>query len=110
MQTDAYTKTVLAIIAAGVLFIAFRDVPVISNAQAQNAVQPTDVNVFSIGGVPVIKGSSLPVVVTRPVSVDQGQGLVVRVRDANELPVRITNGNMNEIPVKVTNQVRVTDR
>jgi hypothetical protein len=65
MQTDAYTKTVLTIIAAGVLFIAFRDVPVISNAQAQE-VRPLrkpsmDVNIVSVAGQPI--GNGVPVMV-----------------------------------------------
>jgi len=50
MQTDTYIKTVLTIIAAGVLFIAFRDVPVIGNAQAQDLTKMIDVNIVAING------------------------------------------------------------
>lgn len=66
MQTDTYTKTVLTIIAAGVLFIAFRDVPIISNAQAQETRQvrsapTTNVNIVSVAGQPI--GNGVPVMV-----------------------------------------------
>lgn len=66
MQTDTYTKTILTIIAAGVLFIAFRDVPVIGNAQAQDATKPIDVNIVSVQGRTLnlqmgTSGTSVPV-------------------------------------------------
>lgn len=69
MQTDNYTKTVLTIIAAGVLFIAFRDVPVIGNAQAQDLTKMIDVNIMAVAGVQVNDPQKSPLVFSLPVRV-----------------------------------------
>jgi hypothetical protein len=50
MKTDLYTKSVLTIIAACLLSIAFRDVPLVSTAHAQSPQGPLDVNIAEIGG------------------------------------------------------------
>jgi len=69
MQTDTYTKTVLTEIAAGVLFIAFRDVPVIGNAQAQDLTKIIDVNIKAVAGHQVNDPDKSALVFALPVRV-----------------------------------------
>ena len=55
MKTDPYTKTILTIIAAALVLIAFKDAPISQSAYAQDAKDvkgATPVNIVAIDGVP----------------------------------------------------------
>lgn len=56
MRIDTYTKTMLTIIALCLLWICVRDLPLLSNAQAQSSVQEV-----KIVGIDISGGQMLPI-------------------------------------------------
>jgi hypothetical protein len=50
MRIDAYTKTMLTIIALCLMWICVRDLPLLSNAQAQSSAQEVKIVGVDIGG------------------------------------------------------------
>ena len=53
MKIDVYTKSVLTIIAACLVCIVFRDMPLISTAHAEVPTASTRVDIVAIEGVPI---------------------------------------------------------
>lgn len=74
MTIDKYTKAVLTVIAVALVGLLFKDVPVVSTAQAQFGSQITDVNIVQIAGddIPGVNPgrlsdkAKLPVVLVEP--------------------------------------------
>lgn len=69
MNIDAYTKLVLTIIAACLVWIVARDVTIVAPAHAQAAAMVTDVNIVQIGGSPVAAPADDRSIATLPVRV-----------------------------------------
>ena len=65
MKIDLYTKVILTTIALSLLSIVFRDVPIISSAQAAPAVDRGDqvvkVQIVSIDESPNLRWEAIPV-------------------------------------------------
>jgi hypothetical protein len=59
MKIDAYTKTILTIIALGLMWLCVRDTPLLSHAQAQAPVQEVKIVGISLGREPAMLPVSL---------------------------------------------------
>lgn len=53
MQIDAYTRIVLTVIAACLVYMVAKDVSLVPDARAQETAPVTAVNIVEIGGAPV---------------------------------------------------------
>ena len=51
-KTDAYTKTILTVIAACLIALVFRDIPITSTAHAQSSGGVVPVDIVAINGSP----------------------------------------------------------
>lgn len=69
MNIDAYTKIVLTVIAACLVWIVAKDVTIVAPARAQATATVTDVNIVQIGGSPVAVPADDRYVATLPVRV-----------------------------------------
>ena len=69
MNIDAYTKILLTVIAACLVWIVAKDLTIVAPAHAQAASAVTDVNIVQIGGAPVAAPADERAVATLPVRV-----------------------------------------
>ena len=53
MQIDAYTRIVLTVIAASLVYMVAKDLALVPDAHAQEGAPVTAVNIVEIGGAPV---------------------------------------------------------
>ena len=66
MQIDAYTRIVLTVIAACLVYMVGKDLNLVPEARAQEGAPVTAVNIVEIGGAPVPAPAPPPV--TAPAS------------------------------------------
>lgn len=69
MNIDAYTKAVLTVIAACLVWIVLKDANIVTPAHAQTVATVTDVNIVQIGGSPVAAPADDRSIATLPVRV-----------------------------------------
>jgi len=71
MQIDAYTRIVLTVIAACLVYMVGKDLTLVPEARAQEGAPVTAVNIVEIGGAPVPAPGNSRYEVSLPVRVLQ---------------------------------------